>query len=68
MDPLGMVIAVILGAMLIGGFAQASAPQEPQVIYVRLDRTEQRVEEQDSSGIGLILFFVVVGLAIYFTR
>jgi hypothetical protein len=66
MDPLGMTIAIILGIMLVGGFAQASvAPQEPKVVYV-VERKEPKVEEQNNSSAGLILFMVIIGLAIYF--
>jgi hypothetical protein len=67
MDPLGMIIAVVLGIMLIGGFAQASSsPPEPKIVYVVERSKESKAEEQSNSSGGLILFLLIIGLAIYF--
>ncbi len=64
MDPIGMVIAVVIGTLFVSGFARP-APQEPQIIYV-IERKEPKREEA-SGGAGLFIFLLVICLAIYFS-
>lgn len=64
MDPIGIVIAVVIGTLFVSGFARP-APQEPQIIYV-VERKEPKREEP-AGGAGLFIFLLVICLAIYFS-